>query len=75
MTRSEPIWQLRNAVGVRTVCFIVQVADGHVLLVRRDDGGAIVSEHHDAPQSALERAGAIYRDLINKGWVRVSDVS
>lgn len=74
MNPSERLWELWDPTGVRTRCHITPKPDGYLLLVERDRE-VTVSEHHDVPRTAIDRASAIFRQLTEQGWLPASDGS
>ena len=74
MASSEPLWAVENALGERTYCFLNLVGDGYRLLVKRENE-VLVSEQHDVPRTGIDRAAAIYRQLVEAGWSPVADES
>jgi hypothetical protein len=74
MTGTEPIWEVRNASGERTECYITAVGGGHLLRVERD-GDLVASERHDVRRTAMHRARAIYAELLDTGWTPVTHQS
>jgi len=71
MTSPEPLWEVRNGLDMRTLCFVTPIDDSFLLLVKRDDE-FVVLEQHGGPCSAIDRADAIYRDLVDRGWIRAT---
>jgi hypothetical protein len=72
MAPSDPLWHVRNALGLRTVCYVTPMPNGRYLLTVQRDGAILVSEHHDVPRTAIDRAGAIYKQLVEQGWTAIS---
>jgi hypothetical protein len=66
----EPLWEVRNGVDMHTLCFVTAIDGTYLLLVRRDDE-VVVLEPHGGPSLAMERANAIYRQLVERGWMTV----
>jgi hypothetical protein len=72
VTSPEPLWEVRNGFDMRTVCFVTRIDDTFVLLVKRGDQ-FLVCEQHVGPCSAIDRADAIYRDLVDHGWMLAAE--
>ena len=72
VTSSEPLWIVQNSVGLRWCCFLTRIKDRYVLLVTCSDGTTMTTDHHDGPPEALDRAAAMYRQLIDEGWMPAS---
>jgi hypothetical protein len=67
MSSSRLLWDLENDAGVAIRCFLAPEVDGYVLSLERS-GAIVLTECHGEPQSAIDRAGAMYRQFGEQGW-------